>query len=141
MLAAEIVRKTKFLPMLSARRATNGKQQQKQTITISTHALREESDELGKRVVPEIQLFLSTLSARRATRAATMRPLVLTYFYPRSPRGERPINATQHGTLDQFLSTLSARRATVSGGVMGHQQIISIHALREESDMMQFSEV
>ena len=89
MLAAEIVRKTKFLPMLSARRATNGKQQQKQTITISTHALREESDEdainantkalisthalreesdeLGKRVVPEIQLFLSTLSARRAT--------------------------------------------------------------------------
>ena len=56
------------------------------------------------------------------------------YFYPRPPRGGRPIKEVGHITIKEFLSTPSARRATVvligqfAGGV------ISIHALREEGD-------
>ena len=58
-------------------------------------------------------LFLSTPSARRATDDNTF---IQTYF--------------------QFLSTPSARRATASGRQRHHQRRISIHALREEGDIL-----
>ena len=106
-------------------------------LQISIHALREEGDSPafcgeGSALVflstpsarratcvraGEIQLlfeFLSTPSARRATAVAVSRQLLTEHFYPRPPRGGRlPIPA-------QLAS--------------GNQ--ISIHALREEGDMM-----
>ena len=63
----------------------------------------------------EIALFLSTPSARRATG----------YGRDRLAR------------LKQFLSTPSARRATSSSTIGTSSSIISIHALREEGDLVQ----
>ena len=59
-----------------------------------------------------LQEFLSTPSARRATETSTRSFLLRSYFYPRPPRGGRPIG----DVLDLC--------------VVG----ISIHALREEGD-------
>ena len=100
---------------------------------ISIHALREEGD-----VCPKHAVF------------------VLDDFYPRPPRGGRPIQleprtgvslflstpsarrATIMGRLGQdpelFLSTPSARRATALPVLLHFCQAISIHALREEGD-------
>ena len=80
--------------------------------------------------------FLSTPSSRRATGAARHHATVPTYFYPRPPRGGRPLrpnvlkwscrisihalreegddNDVQYADgNNEFLSTPSARRATV----------------------------
>ena len=59
--------------------------------------------------------FLSTPSSRRATGAARHHATVPTYFYPRPPRGGRPL--CDHCRLPPAL--------------------ISIHALREEGDRRQ----
>ena len=65
--------------------------------------------------VPDIsKIFLSTPSARRATFGVLPVSAVLRYFYPRPPRGGRP--------------TLVRGR--------GFEPHISIHALREEGDLM-----
>ena len=83
---------------------------------ISIHALREEGDVIKKEPVPGISEFLSTPSARRAT------PLI------------------QHPTINTpFLSTPSARRATLDGDWDYGKLAISIHALREEGDMISAS--
>ena len=59
-----------------------------------------------------ISLFLSTPSARRAT-AAESNPLSNERnFYPRPPRGGRPIELKFGTNVTKFLSTPSARRAT-----------------------------
>ena len=80
---------------------------------ISIHALREEGDRdylTSNRILP---LFLSTPSARRATQD------------------------NQQGVLSAvFLSTPSARRATLSIILPSYQFMISIHALREEGDLV-----
>ena len=106
------------------------------SIGISIHALREEGD----------SLWLSSGKAQK-------------HFYPRPPRGGRP--ALDHALAGaiQFLSTPSARRATIRpvdnkstpndfyprpprGGrplalsLEPCDQLISIHALREEGDWM-----
>ena len=79
---------------------------------ISIHAPREGSD------LPSIT---STFSRRR-------------YFYPRSPRGERPLICfSVRGSL-VFLSTLPARGATVDVEHLAPGAVISIHAPREGSD-------
>ena len=59
-------------------------------------------------------------------------------FYPRPPRGGRPSLFWTIFSLKQFLSTPSARRATVCGADVVYRRIISIHALREEGDGLQF---
>ena len=81
-------------------------------VKISIHALREESDPLTSPMTPATFPFQSTLSVRRATRTA------------RTPAPMR-----------RFQSTLSVRRATYRDGLTTLQLIISIHALREESDI------
>ena len=102
--------------------------------------------------------FQSTLSARRATRGGHLLLSSRDNFNPRSPRGERrfPLlllyrnklfqstlsarRATYriflfHQFLFRFQSTLSARRATViASSALSKSALISIHALREESD-------
>ena len=124
----------RFQSTLSARRATSLGLQILPTVRISIHALREESDG----VTPTVPQFNK-------------------YFNPRSPRGERLHLKYFSNSLVQFQSTLSARRATfcICGGrnisnyfnprsPRGERHfsihssialfIISIHALREESD-------
>ena len=81
--------------------------------TISIHALREEGDtKTVSRNVTALR-FLSTPSARRATSslATTVK-------------------------IELFLSTPSARRATDLGLVEEQLRGISIHALREEGDLL-----
>ena len=101
--------------------------------------------------------FLSTPSARRATPPAAAPVSSMSDFYPRPPRGGRPLRPApqpayrshfyprpprggrQRGGAvlrlgDKFLSTPSARRATGEPGTGVVQRGISIHALREEGD-------
>ncbi len=105
-------------------------------------------------------LFLSTPSARRATSSNRKSTAQCRNFYPRPPRGGRPIVAEREKARKAFLSTPSARRATSCppsrtswfshfyprpprGG--RHQLhalstevvVISIHALREEGDPLE----
>ena len=84
------------------------------TNVISIHALREEGDvQQTEQPKPE-EKFLSTPSARRATRCALPVLCSSADFYPRPPRGGR--------RLVQSVTIPSP--------------IISIHALREEGDML-----
>ena len=80
--------------------------------------------------------FQSTLSVRRATNCHLISTSNNYYFNPRSPWGER---LTSNFALDKskkFQSTLSVRRATATIGYEIVGDLISIHALREESDLL-----
>ena len=79
---------------------------------ISIHALREEGDGPAHSSNTLPVQFLSTPSARRATPAGWTQPQADGDFYPRPPRGGRP------------LAVWIAER----------KEHISIHALREEGD-------
>ena len=84
------------------------------SLPISIHALREESD-----------CFVVVPSA------------VLVHFYPRPPRGERPLlPSAKHSAMPNFYPRppRGERRQAVLRRVRHCH--ISIHALREESDMM-----
>ena len=81
--------------------------------SISIHALREESDYTKFTTTDIILQFQSTPSARRATQ-----------------------QTNHHHKRLQFQSTPSARRATVAGANLLFDRLISIHALREESDQL-----
>ena len=104
-------------------------------INISIHAPREGSDRPEQCIMAKTGQFLSTLPARGATaetqvkdalekflstlpaRGATTRSwrtFTPSYFYPRSPRGERPPTRRGSLTTAAFLSTLPARGATMS---------------------------
>ena len=80
--------------------------------------------------------FLSTPSARRATAPTCTRARLWAYFYPRPPRGGRLAAALQAKVEQLFLSTPSARRATPEYQLPGCAERISIHALREEGDVL-----
>ena len=80
--------------------------------------------------------FLSTPSARRATRAADRCFRWLSHFYPRPPRGGRLPLGLELFRKMIFLSTPSARRATTGKRLMTDAEGISIHALREEGDLL-----
>ena len=78
--------------------------------------------------------FLSTLSVWRATRIRVSKVKIEKNFYPRSPYGER-LNITYYRTKTElFLSTLSVWRATTPVYAAEDGTVISIHALRMESD-------
>ena len=57
-------------------------------------------------------------------------------FYPRPLRGGRPWKSISWPTARQFLSTPSARRATRHASRCFVHEIISIHALCEEGDLV-----
>ena len=82
-------------------------------VGISIHALHEESD-ASKKSSSTLISFQSTLSMRRATKAPSAWPSIAT-----------------------FQSTLSMRRATIPHVPWHVTQLISIHALHEESDPVQ----
>ena len=126
-----------FLSTPSARRATQQRTGRCPGVGISIHALREEGDNLhdaakgqfnwiflstpsARRATPALYdpancgIFLSTPSARRATYVPRPRCPTFSHFYPRPPRGGRPIDDRWLAAQLRFLSTPSARRATTA---------------------------
>ena len=79
--------------------------------------------------------FLSTPSVRRATLVAFCTVVVVRDFYPRPPRGGRPLWVVRSSGSAAFLSTPSARRATQTYSDTDGTIEISIHALHEEGDI------
>ena len=89
---------------------------QKDDVGISIHALREEGDQDYK---------ITSTNSRN--------------FYPRPPRGGRPQWSEAHSDDPEFLSTPSARRATGLKNDVVRRKSISIHALREEGDLVSWA--
>ena len=108
-------------------------------VVISIHALREEGDASGTQRTPPYGQFLSTPSARRATSDGRCPSVPARNFYPRPPRGGRPTATVGETDSYEFLSTPSARRATHLRRCAEDALKISIHALREEGDVVSTS--
>ena len=129
-----------FQSTLSVRRATARRAQAPASIAISIHALREESDRSEKAEIEERTRFQSTLSVRRTTIVPSGTKEITTFQSTLSVR-----RATQKENimilLSRFQSTLSVRRATKQTSIADLCLAISIHALREESDLHRLGEV
>ena len=69
---------------------------------ISIHALREEGDPIVFRLYLKLEVFLSTPSARRATPEKRLRLCFHEHFYPRPPRGGRPVINYESTHRDDF---------------------------------------
>ena len=84
----------------------------------------------------EADEFQSTLSVRRATDEIAI--IVLLQSFQSTLSVRRATFKWRRGQIvgGQFQSTLSVRRATCSGSGLTGSRLISIHALREESDRM-----
>ena len=123
----------RFLSTPSARRATGSGRFSIKDLEISIHALREEATLLFRQCTRPFE-FLSTPSARRATQLSTPVTKKRKNFYPRPPRGGRPVTNIPRHPPTTFLSTPSARRATDFPLIPFLIAYISIHALREEGD-------
>ena len=87
--------------------------------------------------MPSSAEFQSTLSVGRATHALQGIRENLEYFNPHPPWGERPPPEFVLLVFIVFQSTPSARRATYCFFNKFFFKVISIHALREESDFGQ----
>ena len=122
-----------FQSTLSVRRATTCLTKQGVEEDISIHALRKESDAYCGRIMSPCSAFQSTLSVRRATQRILDAGLAMEFQSTLSVR-----RATFTPTLDLavsiFQSPLSVRRATPEHPEGHARNMISIHALRKESD-------
>ena len=129
-----------FLSTPSARRATILCEISARLRSISIHALREESDLTALvQGLAKGQISIHALreeSDPQSWQTASLLP----NFYPRPPRGERPRDYHRTADTSLFLSTPSARRATIGRPLHGFFNAISIHALREESDLRLLAE-
>ena len=103
--------------------------------SISIHALREESDSGDAARGQKEGISIHALREESDSRRAPPVP-VCCYFNPRPPRGERPPQRPHTGRSSVFQSTPSARRATQPRRRDHGDRLISIHALREESDKL-----
>ena len=101
---------------------------------ISIHALREEGDQNLWTTKKRTSQFLSTPSARRATPARI--PLMSTamHFYPRPPRGGRPLILHSWVKCSNISIHALREEGDVRRGEVRRDRQISIHALREEGD-------
>ena len=122
-----------FLSTLPARGATIVNGSSVQDVDISIHAPREGSD--GRRLAERPGQPISIHAPREGSdlvRQDEVGPVLISihapregsdplsgifsphrgYFYPRSPRGERPAHGNTARTAEEFLSTLPARGAT-----------------------------
>ena len=107
-----------FLSTPSARRATNGWTPPK----------------------PPPKQFLSTPSARRATVSASAPSMPMYYFYPRPPRGGRPVeDGSSFPNIPYFYPRPPRGGRPPAGQWTENQKHISIHALREEGDILSAS--
>ena len=101
---------------------------------ISIHAPREGSDPEAAVKMQTMDLFLSTLPARGATAGPCSGPARPGYFYPRSPRGERP-GHLKGGNERELISIHAPREGSDRRqGQRRQDGRISIHAPREGSD-------
>ena len=102
---------------------------------ISIHALREEGDAAVVLEDYEETKFLSTPSARRATPTGPRKNVEPKYFYPRPPRGGRHEQA--FGYQEAWAISIHALReeGDLIPTIAGWGLNISIHALREEGDI------
>ena len=122
-----------FLSTPSARRATEFGVYAWDPDRISIHALREEGDHLRPVCKGVIAISIHALREEGDHRHAEghRQPA---HFYPRPPRGGRPVQTSRSVCTKRFLSTPSARRATSKAKYGRILCVISIHALREEGD-------
>ena len=104
-------------------------------VGISIHALREEGDVAAPASAEGEQISIHALREEGDAESRFI-PSFFFYFYPRPPRGGRPDYTGKSVQDVQFLSTPSARRATQVKCVRLLQWQISIHALREEGDLL-----
>ena len=148
-----------FLSTPSARRATILDEFNASTQEISIHALREEGDgsfaqrkcakcdfyprpPRGGRpaftdVIVKRYINFYPRPPRGGRRSRGVRPASKgSDFYPRPPRGGRPHMTSYVNAFRKFLSTPSARRATFLFVDFQLVFCISIHALREEGDIL-----
>ena len=101
---------------------------------ISIHALLAESDAILLLLYFMTSLFLSTLSLRRATRAVRRSTAAPSNFYPRSPCGERQVEAGFRTLSDDISIHALLAESDHPVRIPGVRQTISIHALLAESD-------
>ena len=122
-----------FLPALPARGATIRRKNSALRFLISTRAPREGSDAARPHRPPRLRI--STRAPREGSdfqpRSARWPPV---YFYPRSPRGERPDCVREVIYKDKFLPALPARGATAQKTPVWANAGISTRAPREGSD-------
>ena len=118
------------------RRATGRRERRRQGRQISIHALHEESDSSGSSF-GAARSFQSTLSMRRATLCADIaRRYGWTFQSTLSMRRATDPLKLIGSPRTLFQSTLSMRRATfATPQVIAALNVISIHALHEESDL------
>ena len=103
---------------------------------ISIHALREEGDELARPIISEaMEISIHALREEGDLLRQRFDGITLD-FYPRPPRGGRLQRDILHVSVHKFLSTPSARRATRRKRWERPHSWISIHALREEGDLL-----
>ena len=104
-------------------------------IGISIHALLAESDPGSTTLTfPGFDFYPRSPCGERPMKIDTGNNIG--DFYPRSPCGERLLHAVQIVVVEIFLSTLSLRRATPATRRHDQNNMISIHALLAESDIL-----
>ena len=100
---------------------------------ISIHALREEGDDIAKALQLDDPISIHALR-EEGDACSKLSKNPKSDFYPRPPRGGRLNHSLHREHSRKFLSTPSARRATLRARTRARDQLISIHALREEGD-------
>ena len=125
-----------FLSTPSARRATTWRWCAVHRQLISIHALREEGDPCPCFFHVGSFPFLSTPSARRATMCLATSFSLSSYFYPRPPRGGRPRKCAGMERVRYFYPRPPRGGRHNGGSCRDFSHWISIHALREEGDLM-----
>ena len=107
------VGESKFLSTPSVRRATRPSLRIRHTACISIHALREEGDRIRLRNFRFLVISIHALR-EEGDRKTKQENTEKKDFYPRPPRGGRPLpTVLARHSRNIFLSTPSARRATV----------------------------
>ena len=101
---------------------------------ISIHALREEGDSCRTATGHMLHEFLSTPSARRATSSRCFPLPALVNFYPRPPRGGRPAVILVGSRMEPISIHALREEGDLLQGFQHPHIPISIHALREEGD-------
>ena len=102
----------RFLSTPSARRATFGPFDCAKRCNISIHALREEGDAIPEYYWRKLEAISIHALREEGAIAAGCCFVSAVYFYPRPPRGGRPVPDMPCSLSARFLSTPSARRAT-----------------------------
>ena len=105
---------------------------------ISIHALREEGDTKISDKTVQIPISIHALREEGDRQRCKKHRKSPSDFYPRPPRGGRLWSSASVCGAPVFLSTPSARRATYLDFCCFCFFSISIHALREEGDLLLF---